>query len=545
MKIKQLFLMLFLAFFVFNLSSCKKKNTTDINNNVNINTEINNNENLSPLEKAVKEFSLPNEITKNLEVIDTIIVDDETIDLYWDISDLSIIDYKGNVYRGDFDQKVQIVITFQASDKEIKKEYEITVLGFSIMEKLEKEMNNFILPSFLYSDYVLPNKCQNELITLSWQSNNEEIINNIGTVNLPNDLTEVILNLTLELENIELTKEFKIMTKALPEIKLNKTLNNIHDVNDFKDGLMDNLEIVDNYLVMTDNNATYISPIYLCDNFDTLVGSWSALADQNSGSVELSYHLRINGVWSDYVSYGVWSLGSHNKSMSSTTKDKLIKIDEDVVSVLKKQKADAYQYRINFIKEEDKLPVKLKIINTAINIEMEDSVKPNLPNYVYYDVPKLYQRDVPNIGGSICSPTSTTMLLKYYGHDFSGLGYQYEHEYMAWLVNDYDLMVFGNWTFNVAVMGALGEYAYVGLFSGVNDLMNVLANIGPVALSVKGNMQGYYTTAGHLLVCNGYKVEEGNVIFYCNDPNILGVSVEYTMETIQNVWRNYAYVIVR
>ena len=92
-------------------------------------------------------------------------------------------------------------------------------------------------------------------------------------------------------------------------------------------------------------------------------------------------------------------------------------------------------------------------------------------------------------------------------------------------------------------MGAYGEYAYVKRFTGPNDLINHLEQIGPVALSVKGNMQGYYTTAGHLLVCKGYKIVDGEYIFICNDPNLKNVEVEYTYETIANVWRNIAYVI--
>ena len=92
-------------------------------------------------------------------------------------------------------------------------------------------------------------------------------------------------------------------------------------------------------------------------------------------------------------------------------------------------------------------------------------------------------------------------------------------------------------------MGAYGEFAYVKRFINNDELMLHLENVGPVALSVKGNMQGYYNTGGHLLVCKGYKIVDGEVIFICNDPNIKNVEVEYTYETIENVWREIAYVI--
>ena len=92
-------------------------------------------------------------------------------------------------------------------------------------------------------------------------------------------------------------------------------------------------------------------------------------------------------------------------------------------------------------------------------------------------------------------------------------------------------------------MGAVGEFAYVKRFTGPYELVEHLSNVGPVSLSVKGNMQGIYTTGGHLLVCKGYKIVDGEYVFICNDPALSYVEVEYTYETIKNVWRNIAYVI--
>jgi hypothetical protein len=198
---------------------------------------------------------------------------------------------------------------------------------------------------------------------------------------------------------------------------------------------------------------------------------------------------------------------------------------------------------------QDQLSLKAPYVNLiGTSFAIKGFEEPSL-NYseiqqeVVYDVPKLYQREVPQIGGSICSPTSVTMLLKYKGHSFTDKGYDYEHEYIAIKAKDYGHDIFGNWVYCVAVMGAHGEDAYVKYFANNDELIEHLINVGPVALSVKGNMQGLYNTAGHLLVCKGYKIVDGKPVFICNDPALSYVEVEYTDETIENVWRDVAYII--
>ncbi len=530
MKEKVIKVFLFFLILCF-LSSCASQSTTDGQDTV--------------IQDAISQFVLPDVVDDDIDIVDYIEVQGKVVYLYWDIDNLSAIDYRGNVTRSDKNQDVTIKITFSYDLQEVIETYHVTVLAYSELEYLQMEMAHFSLPDIIYDEYQLPNTCQNENISLSWASSNPEIIDNVGVKQLPDELTEVKLTLTLQLANKSLSKEFIVMVKSVQTIDLPKQLNYLHTADYFQDGIMLNLEVSGEYLTMTKDEATYLSPIYVTEPFSVLVATWSAIATQDTGSIELTYRLRVNGVWSDYVTYGEWCLGNKNKSKSGKTKDGLIKMDEDTISVLNDKKADAFQYQIYFKKDSDKEPVKLRLVNTTVNVDVTDTLKPDLPNSVLYDVPKLYQRIVPSIGGSICSPTSMTMMLKYYGHDFKDMGYQYEHEYMAWLVYDYGDMIFGNWSYNVAVAGAMGEFAYLGLFSGVYDLMDTLANIGPVALSVKGNMQGYYNTNGHLLVCKGYKVTDEGIIFICNDPNIQNVEVEYTMDTINSVWRNYAYVIVK
>ena len=109
-----------------------------------------------------------------------------------------------------------------------------------------------------------------------------------------------------------------------------------------------------------------------------------------------------------------------------------------------------------------------------------------LPSQADWDLPKLYQHDVRSVGGVICSPTTTTMLLKYRGLDFSEQAKTYknasswgvyEHGYIASLAADpgHNSPTYGNWTYNMAVAGAFGRKALVVRMYSWEELKYYLA----------------------------------------------------------------------
>ena len=177
------------------------------------------------------------------------------------------------------------------------------------------------------------------------------------------------------------------------------------------------------------------------------------------------------------------------------------------------------------------IALAIEMSNYTYNVDIS-----SLPKEVKYDVPKLYQHEVPSIGGIICSATSSTMLLKYKGHDFSDKA-QYEHEYIAGIVLDHGNNIYGNWVYNTIGMSSFGETAYVKRFYSYEEMLHCLATTGPIAASIKGTTitsVRTYTTAGHLIVVTGYKIEGNNITIYVNDPNIVGVAVEMTLQNFLN-----------
>ena len=467
-----------------------------------------------------------------------------TLKIKWVIKNIDHINYYGEIKRANVDNCVKLTATFSYEDIKYVKEYDLIIEKYSNLERLNLELENFELPQVFEEGFTLPKSTEDKEISVLWESSHPTIINGDGVVSMPNEKTEVKMTLILKLDNDEIKKEFYMSGYKSQEIISPVEETVVHTENDFKKGTLIDLKFDDEgYLVMNGLTGTYLSPVYKTNDFSDLVGSWSAITSQQTGSIELQYRVMVGEKWSSYVTYGKWRYGDKNYNKDEITPDGLIEMETDTVFPLNGKKGNGYQYRVIFRRTAEQESPRLLCVATAINLGLSDKKPENVKESVVYDVPQLYQYQVPGIGGSICSPTSTTMLLKYFGHSFVGLGYEYEHEYMAHAVFDHGSDIFGNWVYNVAVMGAVGEFAYVKRFTGPYELVEHLSNVGPVSLSVKGNMQGIYTTGGHLLVCKGYKVVNGEYVFICNDPALKYVEVEYTYETIKNVWRNIAYVI--
>lgn len=502
------------------------------------------------IQNAIKTIVIPRETTDNFYVPRRHTEGDCEVIISWSSSDLTVVNNYGYIKRKNFVQNAEMTATLECGKYEVEVSYPVTVLPFTEQERLEMEMSKISVESVLTDTTQLPTECSDSEIDILWNFSHPEIFDNKGTCSYPNNVTEMTLTLTLKLNQEEITKEFIMIAYKEATIEKFNTQNIIDSNEAFDNGVLINLEKNENNKLVLKNECetgTYLSPVIETSHFDTLVGSWSAITNQQTGSLEVFFRVLVDGVWSDYFTYGEWRLGDQNRGVSKKSSNGIAEMEEDTVFILNDKTASAYQYMVEFNRlDENNQSPELLLVACCIKVIGYEEVKldyTKIKQEVVYDVPQLNQNIVPVIGNSICSPTSTTMLLKYYGHSFEHDDYAFEHQYVAMLAKDYGHNMFGNWVYNVAVMGAYGEFAYVKRFINNDELMWHLENVGPVALSVKGNMQGYYNTGGHLLVCKGYKIVDGEVIFICNDPNIKNVEVEYTYETIENVWREIAYVI--
>lgn len=289
-----------------------------------------------------------------------------------------------------------------------------------------------------------------------------------------------------------------------------------------------------------------------CDPFTKMVASWVAITDKER-TVEVMISVRVDGKWSKYLSYGAWGLGRENYYYND--EDELAEIYVDEIYIKNGKNADGVRYKIVLRKDGAESPLLKNIcimLHSNVNNYEYEGDNSNLPSIVEYNVPRLNQNIVPVIGEEMCSATTTAMLLKYYGFDFSEYD-EFEHRYVAGLVADpgHNAPTYGNWAFNTAVIGAFGLTSFTYGMTGWEELKHHLATVGPVGASIRGDT-GVYKTPGHLLVVIGYKIVNGETFVVCNDPNInsrfgegLFVRYEYPLEVFMNFWRKVVYTVTK
>ncbi len=532
---------------VFILVSCAKDNSNDNFNNVSPDPQTD----LDFLMAAADMVEIPTIFTENYSFIRLLEYQNEEINITWKSDKTTSISNFGIVKQGYCDENVTLTATFTYKEEVYIKKFNVIVSGMSPEKRFSESLKEIVIPEEISENIDLLTNFNDKEMKATWISSHPDIISNTGAYNSPAENTIVTLTVTLELGSIKMEKNYEVNAQVEPkkvEIKHHLVLD---EVKTYNLAFMSNCHIEEDKLVLDDEalNGTYFSNIFEVQPMKSVVASWGALSSETA-TVEIEVRIRVNGKWSRYFSYGAWGLGLQNKPMTTNTNDGIAKISTDEIIVQGGKTAEAIQYRVT-LRRDNIYSESAKLSFVALAIEYDDyEYKVNvssLPERVEYIVPKLNQNVVPVIGNSICSPTSSTMLLKYKGHSFIEYD-EYENRYIANLAKDYGNEIFGNWVYCTVIMTAYGEKAYVMRMYSIDELKMHLAKVGPVALSVKGKMDAYntdnsYTTNGHLLVCQGYYEKNGQTIFICNDPNVKEVYVEYLEETIERVWRMVSYII--
>ena len=492
------------------------------------------------ISKKIENFSIVESTTEDIELP----LEYDGMTVSWKSNAISFIKNDGTVNRDSKDRNVKLTATFTYEGVSLSKDYYVKVLKYTNLELIEEIIETIELPTETNQDlniYLL--KYYDYDIIGTWSSSNEDIVSSNGDVTLPEEDTVVELTVVLSLGDDKMEKTFSVNVLSKYAGKMHQI---IHRAADLDPNRFDDVRIKDDKLVLAGGASTgfYLSGVIETMEFNELVVSWAAVSSKYK-TVEVMVKVRVEGEWSDFVTYYPWGFGLENKCHNQ--KNDLIELSTDEVKVLYNKYADAIIYKIILRGLSTQSP-ELSLISFALNN----------PNYIYnvdltgipsetiYDVPKLYQGAVPQIGNSICSPTTSTMLLKYKGEDFSEFD-EYEHRYIALKFKDYGNNIFGNWVYNTVGISSFGYNAYVARMYSIEELVKHLTTGGPVGLSVKGQMTSNekdYYTAGHLIVCVGYRYDEnGNLFLVCNDPNVPNVLCEYTEYVMKNTWRNVAYIV--
>lgn len=278
--------------------------------------------------------------------------------------------------------------------------------------------------------------------------------------------------------------------------------------------------------------------------FDDLVLSWNAKAPPGT-SLRFEARVNVDGEWSRWYVMGTWSHRGGASARGQTDA-----IGEVAVDNLKlRRPADLWQYRVILATEDPAATPLLLNVSVAVADRKRVAVGPMVEpagrwvRELHVPVESQAIQD-PSVAWEICSPTSLTMVLRYYGID-TALPTIYRG------VRDATTGIYGNWPLNTALAAEYGFDAYVERMYSLDQIRAHIAAGRPIIISVRyqpGELEGapLRSTSGHIMLVRGF-TDRGQVIV--NDPaaaNLAGVRRVLSAEQLEKVWLRsggIAYVV--
>ena len=319
--------------------------------------------------------------------------------------------------------------------------------------------------------------------------------------------------------------------------------------------------------------ATWVSPVVRPGfGLTELVSSWNA--DTPGGSwVEVSVRGRSNGVATKEYVLGRWCRydpdqggGIHRTSVNGQG-DTVATVYTDTLATRSGRVLDEWQLVVRLMRPTGtRQAPRLRSVGAMASALPDDPRVPRSPNGRargrVLDVPTFSQEkhighfpQWDNGGEAWCSPTSTSMVLAYWGAgprrdetawvtDALPDETDPQVDFAARNVYDYTYDGAGNWPFNPAYAATRpGMRGFVTRLRSLTEAEEFIAAGIPLVTSVsfkKGELEGAgYGTNGHLMVIVGF-TPEGDVV--CNDPashlvrDNSQVRVVYDREQFENVW---------
>ena len=354
---------------------------------------------------------------------------------------------------------------------------------------------------------------------------------------------------------------------------------NEFEITNFKELTKDNINnIIVNEMVgegaieLLRENGTYVNEGYFLSSefevpdFQYMVLSWNADTPENT-YVEIKARVLVNHfdevgnnlkTWTEWLSWGRWS--PHIDRKSESTELPLAIIDTDVLKIKGSLQEIANKVQIKAILHSDnnKVTPNLRYIHGTLKNTLEGQ---NIEKIIDKDIDeaKIYRAlevqnlsqsiRYPKISGSICSPTTITIMLNRLGEDLLP-----EEVALNSVDSNYG---FGNWSFAAAMAGSYGYKAYVD-YTTIDGLKAEIAKGYPVGVSVrysnkKDDIYPYIEgtigrTPGHLMLVCGFAKHGDEEYVIVNDSYAKDNETarrEYKLEEFKTAWRNNVAYIVR
>ena len=247
--------------------------------------------------------------------------------------------------------------------------------------------------------------------------------------------------------------------------------------------------------------------------FDNLVLSWNAAAPAGTG-LEFYARVLVEGAWTGWYAMGVWRDGKGASVRGQSDATGRVEVDTLVLS----RPAEAWQYRVVLTSADGRASPRLRSVAVAV------ADRKKAPTGPAVEVPEGWVRELPvpvesqaiqdpSVAWEICSPTSLTMALRYWGVQTT-----VAETYRG--VRDGTTGIYGNWPLNTAYAAAHGLDAYVARMYSLDQVRAEIAAGRPVIVSVKygaGELPGAAlpSTSGHIILVRGFTADGEAII---NDP---------------------------
>lgn len=291
------------------------------------------------------------------------------------------------------------------------------------------------------------------------------------------------------------------------------------------------------------DRGTWTSPEVKTDfRFTEMIPSWNALTPGDTGVVfEVRSHDAETSTWSPWLFAGRWGRTPEGPTRRIHFERGMIHVD-----VLRLDApADAFQLRArmyDYDLQGDERPQlrRMAAVYSGVVEDAELRARLTTPPQIRGEwarslaVPFDAQTDEnPAISGSICSPTSLSMVMRFCGVDFPAFD-------NAMAVYDPDYGIFGTWSRATQRAGSLGLDAWLTRMRSWDQVKACIADNQPVIASVRFREGEFPSsvlkqTGGHLIVVRGF-TPEGDVIV--NDPANLdrGEGAVYKADELARAW---------
>lgn len=289
------------------------------------------------------------------------------------------------------------------------------------------------------------------------------------------------------------------------------------------------------YLRLTGYGILETAPIVA--DFSECVVCWNAQTPPDS-SLLLEVRVKIGEAWSGYLHLARWG-DDPSQNTSYNDKAKGVRLETD--TIVCDSPAQALQIRVRLH----------GAVLTGLTASFFGQPRQHFAPSAWgleLDVPMLSQMIYPDGGRVWCSPTSTTMLLGYWGQKFGKPLAQTVPE-AAQAVWDRLYNGAGNWAFNMAYASRSGLRAYVAHLGSLSEAETYIGRGVPLALSIgwrEGDLQGAPIghSSGHLVVLRGFSATGDPIVNDPARPNNAAVRVQYNRAELERAWLEHSSGVV-